>query len=640
MTTKTALIIDDDEASAKLLGAVCEKLGIAVAGLARDGKEGLEKARALKPDLILLDLLLPGLDGFKVAEGVRAANLGCALAVVSGVYRDAKVARELADRFSADFFAKPLKVDGLEQALARRLGLTAIAPGPSPRNAAAASLDEVGAAPIYGSLRAKGFAALLMELSRARATGVLELERERAKKRLFLDHGQVRFAQSNLKSENVGGMQVAEGALSEEALRHALGRARAERAGVGEVLVAEGHLTPDGLVGALRRQVQEVCVTAFAWQEGTYRFDPGPMDAIRDVHQDPLSILLSAFKRYLSPEQARGQIAPWAEGTAARGPEFDRALFTLRAVFAGETLTPLVNGRLTVKEIVARARREDLPLLVALLQLELAAVAGLSDPARSIGARPAAAPPRPYTPEEEAARSLIAAEHQRVMNAPHLFAVLKVNRGAGADEVRAAYLPLAKRFHADSYSGLSLGDAQDKLRELFARVAEAYATLGDPRLRPEYDVFLERQEAGLPTDVEVIFKAEAAHARGDALMKQGRFTEAEAAVKEALKLDGSVAQYHSALGLALLRGRGASGLADARASFEKALALNPDFIPARLGKASALQLEGELRAAEKLLRDVLLGQPDHVEASRQLRALRELAKRDEGKGLLGRLFRR
>jgi cytochrome c-type biogenesis protein CcmH len=123
-------------------------------------------------------------------------------------------------------------------------------------------------------------------------------------------------------------------------------------------------------------------------------------------------------------------------------------------------------------------------------------------------------------------------------------------------------------------------------------------------------------------------------------MKQGRFGEAEAAIKEALKLDGSVAQYHSALGLALLRGRGASGLSDARDCFQKALALNPDFIPARLGEALALQLEGELKAAERLLRDVLLGQPDHAEASRQLRALRELAKRDVGKGLLGKLFKR
>lgn len=637
MTSKTALIIDDDEASAKLLGDFCEKLGLRVAGVARNGREGLERARALSPNLVLLDLLLPGLDGFKVAEGVRAAKLPSALAVVSGVYKDARVARELAQRFDADFFAKPLKVDQLEQALARRLGLT------PRREAAVKAAPSAPSAPPearqHGSLGERPFGPLLMDLSRTRATGILELERQRARKRIFLHCGQVRFAQSNLRAENVGGMQVAEGVLSEEVFRRALQRARAERAAVGEVLLAEGHLSEDALFGALQRQVREVCISALAWQEGTFDFAPGSVDAIQNLRQDPLALLLEGFKRTLSPEQARDRLASWAQGAVGRGPEFDRALFVIRSVFAGETLTPLINGRLGASEIAARARREDLSLLVAVLELGLGKVAAQPGTAEA-PACSAPAPSQPSTPEEEAARALIEAEHRRVVNAADLFSVLGLKRGAGADEVRTTYLTLAKRFHADSFSGLALGDAQGKLGELFARIAEANATLVDPRRRADYDIFLERKEAGLPTDVGVIFQAEAAHARGDALMKQGRFPEAEAAIKEALKLNGSVAQYHAALGQVVLRGRGGSGLNEARASFGKALALNPDFIPAKLGKASVLQLEGKPKAAESLLREILLAQPSNTEASQQLRALRGLSKRDEGKGLLGKLFGR
>lgn len=64
------LLIDDDADFVKATTKVLESKPYEVIA-AFDGKEGLEKARSEKPDLILLDILMPKVDGFAVAEQFR-----------------------------------------------------------------------------------------------------------------------------------------------------------------------------------------------------------------------------------------------------------------------------------------------------------------------------------------------------------------------------------------------------------------------------------------------------------------------------------------------------------------------------------------------------------------------------------------
>jgi DNA-binding response OmpR family regulator len=68
---KTILVVDDDLRTLKLVGLVLDQQGYDVVA-AQSGEDGLEKARAETPDLIILDILMPGLDGYKVAQRLRA----------------------------------------------------------------------------------------------------------------------------------------------------------------------------------------------------------------------------------------------------------------------------------------------------------------------------------------------------------------------------------------------------------------------------------------------------------------------------------------------------------------------------------------------------------------------------------------
>jgi DNA-binding NarL/FixJ family response regulator len=71
---RTFLVVDDHPTFRATARALLEAEGFAVIGEAADGAEALAKAAELRPDVVLLDVQLPDLDGFEVARRLGAAN--------------------------------------------------------------------------------------------------------------------------------------------------------------------------------------------------------------------------------------------------------------------------------------------------------------------------------------------------------------------------------------------------------------------------------------------------------------------------------------------------------------------------------------------------------------------------------------
>ena len=65
------LVIEDDPVSSRLASYTLEKAGYQVV-TASNGLQGLRKARSEKPDLLILDVMLPGVDGFEICHRLRA----------------------------------------------------------------------------------------------------------------------------------------------------------------------------------------------------------------------------------------------------------------------------------------------------------------------------------------------------------------------------------------------------------------------------------------------------------------------------------------------------------------------------------------------------------------------------------------
>jgi DNA-binding NarL/FixJ family response regulator len=77
------LIVDDHPLTREALAALLEQHGFAVVGQAASGEEAIERGRELLPELVLLDLSMPGMDGLEALPRLRAAAPGCEVVVLT-----------------------------------------------------------------------------------------------------------------------------------------------------------------------------------------------------------------------------------------------------------------------------------------------------------------------------------------------------------------------------------------------------------------------------------------------------------------------------------------------------------------------------------------------------------------------------
>lgn len=232
----------------------------------------------------------------------------------------------------------------------------------------------------------------------------------------------------------------------------------------------------------------------------------------------------------------------------------------------------------------------------------------------------------------------IEATWQRLEGANH-YEALGVSPRASDDEIKKAYHSAAKRWHADAFAGRNPGPLVEKI---FLRISEAWQALENQEKRAEYDVFLDRKAKGLPTDVESVWVAEEAFRKARALFRVQRYTEAEAQLRQAVRLNPAEAEFWAYLGACSYRIRGSAAVEEAREAFARARALIPQSLVTEYLEAQLEIGEGDLVAAERRLKKILAEKPDHTEAMRDLRGLRERKQKEaeKARGFLGKLLKR
>jgi DNA-binding response OmpR family regulator len=100
-----ALTIDDDSSMTELLGLLLRSRGMEVIS-SNSGMKGIELARTEKPDIIILDLMMPGIDGWEVCRSLRSFTT-VPIAILSALDDPAVISTAL-DAGADDYMVKPI----------------------------------------------------------------------------------------------------------------------------------------------------------------------------------------------------------------------------------------------------------------------------------------------------------------------------------------------------------------------------------------------------------------------------------------------------------------------------------------------------------------------------------------------------
>lgn len=104
----TILVVDDDSSTLRLVGYMLERGGFQVQ-LAADGEDGLAKALRQPPDLVVLDVMMPGLNGYQVCERLRTEPRTAHIPVIILTARSQRIDQQTALEAGADLYlSKPV----------------------------------------------------------------------------------------------------------------------------------------------------------------------------------------------------------------------------------------------------------------------------------------------------------------------------------------------------------------------------------------------------------------------------------------------------------------------------------------------------------------------------------------------------
>lgn len=126
MDRKKILVIDDDESLIRMLKTNLERSGSYEVIAAYNGEEGLEKVEKEDPDLVILDIMMPGKDGFEVLKELRREGVKWRPVIMLTAKSDFDVAKK-GYKLEADFYiAKPFKLEVLRRGIETMLSVISL----------------------------------------------------------------------------------------------------------------------------------------------------------------------------------------------------------------------------------------------------------------------------------------------------------------------------------------------------------------------------------------------------------------------------------------------------------------------------------------------------------------------------------
>jgi CheY-like chemotaxis protein len=116
---KTLLVVDDELSGAEVLGLILEEEGYRVF-TAANGRQGLQRAQEVRPDLVILDFMMPVMDGAEMGQRLRSLPGLSTIKIVMCSSVEEDTVREFFTGYDA-FLRKPFDIDRALAVIARLL---------------------------------------------------------------------------------------------------------------------------------------------------------------------------------------------------------------------------------------------------------------------------------------------------------------------------------------------------------------------------------------------------------------------------------------------------------------------------------------------------------------------------------------
>ncbi len=104
------LIVDDSAWVAKTMKKVLEKAGYEVTGIAKDGLEGIDLYAKYQPDVVLLDITMPNMDGRECLENIMEFDSSARIIMVSAIKEQAAV-DDCLSAGAVGYIQKPIEIN-------------------------------------------------------------------------------------------------------------------------------------------------------------------------------------------------------------------------------------------------------------------------------------------------------------------------------------------------------------------------------------------------------------------------------------------------------------------------------------------------------------------------------------------------
>jgi len=320
------LDIDDSPTVQKLIEMILSSQGYKVI-LASDGEEGIAKARAERPSVILVDFVMPKMNGFQVCKTLKEDPEFQDTPIILVTSKGDKVGSKFVDVLGiTEYFTKPFQPEELlakirevidnkkepsstpqpttEAARDIKPALSASGPQSAPsgletmvRTIVEKVLDEfikkampdmirkelgklhpLESAGIQGNLASFRIVEVLQMLGLQRQTGRLAISRSDENAEIYFKDGSIVFASSNSGGSKTGleGLLKRSCRITDDGIRHVLRIAEITSQPIDRILVKEKMLDLRAFADCLKRHTESAVYKIMAWNDGTFFFEKAP----------------------------------------------------------------------------------------------------------------------------------------------------------------------------------------------------------------------------------------------------------------------------------------------------------------------------------------------------------------------------